>query len=83
MTIVYLRTQNRLTCIWSAMRGGAVPGRTKSAGRSHSEKPIALRDDRQSQASRDIRRSVGFSIVGALPQLSHITQESACCRAPE
>jgi len=31
MTIVYLRTQNRLTRIWSAMRGGAVPGRTKSA----------------------------------------------------
>jgi hypothetical protein len=31
MTIMYLRTQNRLTCIWSAMRGGAVPGRTKSA----------------------------------------------------
>jgi len=55
MTIVYLRTQNRLTCTWSAMRGGAVPGRTKSAGRSQSGTPIALRDDRQSQASRDIR----------------------------
>ena len=34
MMIVYLRTQNRLTCIWSAMRGGAVPGRTKSAIRT-------------------------------------------------
>ena len=26
MTIVYQRMQNRRTCIWSAMRGGAVPG---------------------------------------------------------
>lgn len=34
MTIVYQRTQNRRTCIWSAMRGGAVPGRTKSAFRA-------------------------------------------------
>jgi len=34
MTIVYLRTQNKLTCIWSAMRGGALPGRTKSAIRT-------------------------------------------------
>lgn len=31
MTIVYPRTQNRLTRTWSAIRGGAVPGRTKSA----------------------------------------------------
>jgi hypothetical protein len=31
MTIVYQRTQNRRICIWTAMRGSAVPRRTKSA----------------------------------------------------